>query len=265
VLDGFADPGLQGSDPGGLAFDNAGRLYGTAGGGGQFADGVTFLLGQVSVFNWYEIVAHAFAGGNDGDNPGGPLTFDASGNIYGTTMDGGPHSAGIVYKLMPNHSSFGWSETILYEFTGSSDGSQPNGVIFDTAGNLFGTTSGGGSTGEGTVFELTPNSDGGWSESVLHSFAGGSDGAAPQSQVTFDTGGNLYGTTLRGGSGGAGTAFQLTPSGGQWSETVLYSFCGGSDGGSPYGEVILDNAGNLYGTASAGGAYGSGVAFEISR
>jgi uncharacterized repeat protein (TIGR03803 family) len=262
----FSNVSQQGYYPSGLAFDPAGHLYGTTSGGGPAADGVAFLLGQVSVSGWYEIVAHYFTGGSgDGSGPTGALAFDNSGNVYGVTTDGGAHNNGTVYKLTPNHDSFGWSETVLYEFTGGNDGKFPNGVVLDAAGNLYGTTEEGGAGGLGTVFELTPNQNGTWTENVLHSFAGGSDGAAPQYAPTLDAVGDLYGTALRGGSGSAGIVYELTPSGGQWQENIVYSFTGGADGGSPYCGVVLDNSGNVYGTTYSGGAYNNGgVAFEIT-
>jgi uncharacterized repeat protein (TIGR03803 family) len=264
VIYGFTGPG---ENPSGLGFDNAGHLYGTTVEGGSSRDGIVFLLGQVSVSGWYAIVAHNFLGPpNDGDLPGGALAFDSSGNIYGVTGEGGSHDVGIVYKLTPNHNRFGWTETILYEFTGGSDGKFPNGVVLDAAGNLYGTTEEGGADGLGTVFELTPNQNGTWTENVLHSFAGGSDGATPLSWPTLDAAGNLDGTTNQGGPSNAGTVYKVTQSQGQWQESILYSFTGGADGGNPYSSVVLDSAGNIYGTAYHGGAYNNGgVAFEISR
>jgi uncharacterized repeat protein (TIGR03803 family) len=257
----------DGAYPSGLGFDGSGHLYVSNLEGGTGGDGLVFLLGQVSVLNWYEIVAHYFVGGSgDGSGPTGALAFDNSGNVYGVTTDGGAHNDGTVYKLTPNHSSFGWSETILYQFTGGNDGKFPNGVVLDAAGNLYGTTEEGGAGGLGTVFELTPNQNGTWTENVLHSFAGGSDGATPLSWPTLDAAGNLDGTTNQGGPSNAGTVYKVTQSQGQWQESILYSFTGGADGGNPYSSVVLDSAGNIYGTAYHGGAYNNGgVAFEISR
>ena len=149
-----------------------------------------------------------------------------------------------------------------------TDGAQPSaGVVFDATGDLYGTTAHGGVggvNGGGVVFRLAPNPDGSWTESVLHAFQGGNDGLNPVGGLTFDTAGNLYGTTQNGGAPGGGTIFKLTPSSrGGWTETVLYSFT--DSGYSPFGGVVLDTAGNLYGTTLYGGPYGDrgGVAFEF--
>ena len=155
---------------------------------------------------------------------------------------------------------------ILDQFNGT-DGADPIEAqfVFDAAGNLYGTTEAGGVYGYGTVFELTPNSDGSWTETVLYSFTGGTDGQGPFAGVIFDTIGNLYGTTTSGGEYGDGTVFTLTPnSGGGWTETVIYNFTGGNDGYEVVGGVTFDGAGNLYGTATQGGASGNGDVYELS-
>ncbi len=148
-------------------------------------------------------------------------------------------------------------ETVLYNFSANgTDGFLPwASLIFDRAGNLYGTTTWGGTYGYGTVFELTPNGSGGWTETVLYNFTFGTDGAIPYAGVIFDSAGNLYGTTFDGGTYGNGTVFELTPNGsGGWTETVLHSFSSGIDGANPYAGLILDRAGNLYGTTLDGGA-----------
>ncbi len=243
------------------------------------------------VQNGPEQVLYAFQGGNDGDYPSGGLIFDSSGNLYGTTQEGGGSTAcasdsdpcGTVFELSP--SSGGWTETILHTFQGGSDGSAPSsGLIFDHAGNLYGTASGGGGTGCGgagcgTVFELSPNGSGGWTETILYSFLGSPDGDGPQGLI-FDSSGNLYGATAYGGQYGCGpddenycgTVFELGPNGsGGWKETIIYSFpSGGSDGDFPNGGLIFDQSGNLYGTTEGGGLgsctsrLGCGTAFELS-
>ncbi len=163
---------------------------------------------------------------------------------------------------------------MLYSFAGGQDGAYPfSGVIFDQAGNLYSTTFSGGTAGEGTVFELTPNQDGSWTESVLHSFSGG-DGSNSVSSVILDTAGSLYGTTTSGGAADDGTVFKLTPNGdGSWTESVLHSFKGGTDGIYPtaHGSLIFDAAGNLYGATADGGqgscgvwAPGCGTIFELT-
>ena len=163
---------------------------------------------------WTETILYQFTGGSDGSNPGGNLTFDRAGNLYGTTPYGGAFGQGTVFKLTPSNG--GWTESVLHSFTGGSDGEQPNGgVILDEAGNLYGTTwEGGGSgcwgPGCGTVFQLTPSGSG-WKENILYSFQYGTDGGYPIGGLIFDPSGNLYGTTTSGGSGGGGTVFELSP------------------------------------------------------
>lgn len=257
-----------------IAFDHSGRLYGATVVAGQTGQdcpsgcGTAFFMGQLSISSWYHIVIHDFAGGSsDGRFPQGLLTFDAGNNIYGTTGAGGSANHGVVYMLTPNPSGPGWRETILHTFQGgSSDGANPiAGVVLDAAGNVYGTTSQGGSAGLGTVYRLTPQSNGTWTETVLYSFQGGNDASTPNSSLSFDSAGALYGTA-GGGAHGQGAIFKLKPSsGGQWTESVYYTFTGGLDGGQPYGGVSFDTPGNLYGTASVGGTNGQngGVAFQI--
>jgi uncharacterized repeat protein (TIGR03803 family) len=270
----------DGAFPGaGLIFDSAGNLYSTTSQGGTARDGTVFKLTPNSDRSWSESVLYSFAGGEDGAAPAGGLIFDQSGNLYGTTGLGGAHSSGAVFKLTPN-SEGGWNETILYSFcslSNCSDGVQPLGtLISDGAGNLYGTTFRGGDNNEGTVFKLTPNTDGSWTESVLYSFCSlkrCDDGAQPQAGLVFDGRGNLYGTTQQGGSKRGGVAFSLTPnSDGSWTEGVLHGFCSFaacSDGSAPAANLTLDAAGNLYGTAYYGGnakycAPGCGVVFELT-
>jgi uncharacterized repeat protein (TIGR03803 family) len=202
-------------------------------------------------------VVHNFTGGSDGGGPLNGFTSDGAGNLYGTTSSGGATNHGVVFRL--NEEGV---ETVLYNFKDGSDGAYPQGALIkDKAGNFYGTTLGGGSAGTGTVFGITPKG----AERVLYSFAGGTDGAAPQAGLAFDAAGNLYGTTTTGGANGTGTVFKLTVplKGGKWTETVLYSFGAAPDGTTPVAGVTFDKAGNLYGTASAGGAYGYGAVFEL--
>lgn len=262
--------GKDGAYPiGGVSFDRAGRLWGTTQYGGLYGNGVVYNLAPISAFRWYEIIAHAFAGGTDGAVPYSGLIFDGSGNAYGTTNQGGANGVGTVFKLTPNKTGFGWTETVLYSFKGricveSPDGAGPvAGLTFDSAGNLYGTTECGGVGGYGTIFTLTHNPDDTWTESVIYAFQGGNDGANPNTPVIFDGSGNLYGTTCCGGQLTDGTIYKLTPLSGSWGEMTLHTFSY-SDGAAP-GPVILDHAGNLYGTAFSGGPYGSygGVAYEF--
>jgi uncharacterized repeat protein (TIGR03803 family) len=214
-----------------------------------------------------EKVLYRFSG-SDGAGPQAGLTLDGSGNLYGTTVSGGAYGAGCVFELTPS-SNGTWTEKVIYSFAGftSADGALTfGGLVFDTKGNLYGATALGGTFSAGTVFQLTPQSNGTWAEKVLYSFTGGTDGSFSYSGVTLDGAGNLYGTTETGGTGGFGTVFELlSGSDGTWTEKTLHSFMGGNDGGNPYiGQLIFDNAGHLYGSAPVGGAHDYGVIFQLS-
>jgi uncharacterized repeat protein (TIGR03803 family) len=276
VIHNFIFNGKDGQAPNaGLIFDAAGNLYGTTADGGTGPCSISGAYsGCGTVFEltprsggWSETTLHNFdfnGLGKDGQTPLGRLVFDASGNLYGTTQEGGVYGLGTVFELMPK--SGGWAETILHNFgNGKDGGSQPvYGLIFDTAGNLYGTAAGG-ANGEGMVFELTPKS-GGWAETVLHSFNNdGADATDPEGSLVFDAAGNLYGTTFSGGSVGGGTVFQLTPvGGGIWTETILHNFGNGGDGANPGAAgLIFDASGNLYGTTLEGGTYDYGTVFEL--
>ncbi len=256
-------------------YDSKGNVYGTT------LDEITSLglLQRGSVYEvshdpgggWTESTLFTFQTPATGDTPNGVI-FDATkANLYGTTQDGGTSSAGTVFELSPNGTG-AWMETILWSFGATAtDGSSPEGgLVFDAAGNLYGTTNGGGAHSYGTVFELSPNGAGGWTEKVLYSFAGSSigDGSNPRAGLTFDTKGNLYGTTYSSGaSGGYGTVFELTPaSGGTWTEQVLHTFAiaGASDVGTPTGSLTLDTEGNVYGVGNSGGNHNSGAVYELS-
>jgi uncharacterized repeat protein (TIGR03803 family) len=287
--------GTAGNSPASnLIFDKAGNLYGTTFFGGDVKRGACYLSGCGVVFklapnadgSWTESVLYAFIGGNDGEHPDAGLIFDAEGNLYGTTFNGGgANNRGTVFKLSPNGDGT-WSESVLYSFCASgtcSDGGQPyGGLIFDAAGNLYGTAVvGANSAGNcntcGVVYELTPQAGGSWTESVLYAFTGGNDGSNPNASLIFDPAGNLYGTTAFGGAGscrdgvelGCGVVFELTPNGGgSWKENVLYSFAG-TDGAYPESPLIFDSKGNLYGTTAYGGyfrknQFGFGVVFELT-
>jgi uncharacterized repeat protein (TIGR03803 family) len=194
----------------GLLIDGAGNLYGTAPVGGTGGHGTVFQA-TLTNGNWVQTELHGFAGGSDGDFPGyGRLIFDKAGNLYGTTEQGGANANGAVFKLSPKNG--GWTETVVYSFTGDGDGGHPlSGLVFDRTGNLYGTTHQGGTSGYGTVFKLTPKSGDGWTERVLHSFVGGHDGAYPIAGVVLDNKGRLYGATPYGGKDNAGVVFVVEP------------------------------------------------------
>lgn len=254
---GGGDGGIPLSGP--LVLDHTGSVYGTASLGGDYGKGVVYKL-TPSGGTWTETVLYSFTGGADGQTPNGGVTFDNAGNLYGTAV-GGTYGCGTVYQLTPSES--GWTEGALHEFNpNGDDGCTPTAaLIIDQLGNLYGTTQAGGASNAGTVFEMTP-SDGDWAESVLYSFSG-TPGGGPVSSLSVDIAGNLFGTTLEGGVYGLGSVFRLTPSGGGWIYTDLHDFTNGGDGGYAYGNVILDNSGNLYGTAFEGGN-GAGVVWEIA-
>ena len=232
---------------------------------------------DVTVHCVTEAVLYSFQGGtSDGDQPYGGLVADNSGNLYGTTAEGGVGgctlygstvSCGTVFKLTPG-SGGTYTESVLHYFQGgASDGSYPlAGLIIDASGNLYGTTEFGGADSVGTVFKLTKGSAGSYTESVLHSFQYAvPDGEQPIAGLIMDGSGNLYGTTLSGGTHGYGTVFKLTPGGGgSYTESVLYSFQGGtSDGDVPNGGLITDGSGNLYGTTLQGGSGGCTASASI--
>jgi len=256
----------------GLLRDSLGKLYGTTYGGGDtscdsIGCGTIFSLNATGK----ETVLYKFKGSPDGQFPTEqPLVEDPSGSLYGTTNQGGDYGVGSIFKI-----DKAGNETILYSFTGESDGCYPDGVILDRSGNLYGVASSCGGSGYGVAFELDASGD----FTILHAFEGGGDGANPGSTLAFDPKGNLYGTTANGGSGacggtGCGTVFELSlQSGGGWSESVLYAFCSLSsctDGEEPaFGPPAIDTSGNIYGTTYFGGAGGGcrpsgcGVVFKL--
>lgn len=218
-------------------------------------------------------ILHSFGSSQDGANSRAGLIRDSVGNLYGTTWGGGAHAAGSVFELSPVTGG-GWNETVLYSFAaGPSDGANPTaGLVRDGLGNLYGTTNLGGTSGAGTVFKLSP-SGGGWTETVLYSFTGGTDGGYPFYGSLVLAGGYLYGTTYIGGdpscingSRGCGVVFRVKASGGH--ESVLHSFTynppGSNDGAYPFGGLVRDSAGNLYGVTNGGSTSGDGIVFELS-
>jgi len=222
-----------------------------------------------------EKVLYAFKGGNDGTAPVGALVADASGNLYGVTLSGGINGTGTVFQLAPSGKS--WKETVLHTFGSGNDGAEPYNLTLGDAGKIYGTTVAGGgaqqlcSEGCGTVFALTRDAQGKWSEKVIHRFKPEQgDGAGPYGALILDASGTLYGTTSQGGTGscngGCGTVFEMTSGKGkQWTEQVLYSFAGGGDGSWLYGGLLMNAKGDtMYGTTGEGGQYGNGTIFQIA-
>ncbi len=293
VIHSFTN-GADGRDPfAGLSMDRAGNLYGTAARGGITncdggnGCGTVFKLANHHG-NWIFSTLHEF-NGQDGAEPWARVIVGSDGNLYGTTTAGGNNElcnsffggCGVVFKLSPPASicrstSCPWNETLLYDFSGN-DGAFPyNEVVFDQVGNLYGTTEMGGPSspcgydflGCGNVFELSP-AQGSWTENVLYNFqSNGTDGVEPMSNLIFDAAGNLYGATTSGGTTNGGTIFKLSPSGGGWTESVLFGQFDVNNGTGelPWGGVIFDPAGNLHGTTSYGSYYGNtaGTVFEMT-
>ena len=274
VLHSFIGKG-GGDDPhGGVSLDKAGNVYGTTFYGGFFdaapcaghGCGIAFKLNSAG----QQTVIYSFQGRGSGDAPTAGLVRDAQGNLYGDTFEGGdvnhcepPSGCGTVFKI-----NTAGHETVVHKFEGGEDGMYPEStLILDAAGNLYGTTNGGGTGGQGIVFKIDPTG----AETVLHAFAGRLDGSVSGGLVE-DAQGNLYGSTEFGGTAklcggsGCGIVYKISPSG---QETILYNFSGGADGSEAGNSLVLDSEGNLYGTTGGGGdlscdkPFGCGVIFEI--
>ncbi len=261
--------------PNGLVFGGKGNLYGLAYDGGRcrtdetgtYCYGAAFRLKQSSAGTWSEKVLYRFDGTTG--SPAGPV-LDQAGNIYGTAP-GGAFGFGAVFRLQPPSGGRGiWSESSIYDFQGGGDGAFPlPGLIFDPSGNLYSASLGPG-YGYSNVFELTPNHDGSWAQSVLYNFRNVARGYVPEVGPVLGRDGNLYGTTVEGGSSDRGAVYALSPpqQGHKfWQERVLHSFAGGSDGFAPFGGLNFGKAGALYGTTAAGGTTGCGngcgVVFKV--
>ena len=255
------------SPDGALVRDRAGNFYGTTDAGGASNRGTVFRLSRAGS-GWILTTLYSLQGQNDGCYPFASVVFGPDGALYGTTDECGQHGHGIVYRVRPSPASCRsalcpWEETVLYNFTGSTDGGNPGGgnLVFDQAGNLYGTTESGG-YGEGVVFKLTP-SNGSWTESVLWAFRNTLQGFNPYSGLNFDNAGNLYGTTLNGGSGdSSGVVYKLSNRGSGWFEFVVSpvefsatATCGG---------VVMDGHGNLFGTSGCDSLGRPGGVFELT-
>jgi uncharacterized repeat protein (TIGR03803 family) len=236
-----------------LTRDPAGNFYSTTASGGVYGRGVVFKLAPDGTY----AVLHSFAGGhNDGNNPYGGVVRDAEGNLYGTLSTGGPYRYGLVYKLAPDG-----RYTVLHAFGLPGDGAGPfyGTLIRDAAGNLYGATPNGGAYSSGTIFKIAPDR----TETVLYSLRGGQDGRNPNTGLAMDALGNLYGPAHGGGVQDFGVIFKLAPDG---TYSVLHAFAGGSDGGYPYGTLVVSPSGTLFGTTSGGtGGSDAGTVFKIKN
>jgi len=286
ILHNFGAPGDGWYPNAGVIMDSKGNLYGTTNVGGingacnadgfaGYGCGVVYQLTPAGGGNWNETVLYEFTGGADGGFPNAPVTLDKSGNLYGATANWGTGTGcidgcGTIFKLSSGRG--GWTETTIYTFTGYADGGNPvTGLIFDPAGNLYGTAQGG-SAYYGSVFQLKP-ANGQWTLNTLYTFTGGADGGNPIASLV-GRGTTLYGTTTGGGTGSGcglfgdypcGVIYSLTPGKGGWKENVLYSFTGGNDGGEPQTSLIFAPNGKIYGGAALiGGAHGLGTVYEIT-
>jgi uncharacterized repeat protein (TIGR03803 family) len=303
VLYSFTGPNDYSGDTGypmaGLVMDKSGNLYGTTFGNTGYGDlGTVFELSPPAASGqaWTKTTVYSFMGGADGQNPRAGLYLSDAGDLYGSTSTGAPYNGGTVFKLTPPSGTGGsWTETVLYAFGGGDDGANPAAVVFDTKGNIYGTTSQGGGfsvggdvynntwSGGGTIFKLTPAGKGKlWTETQLFAFppcdiygeaSGGYCGTSdlPMAKLIFDAQGNLYGTSEFGlfynpfcyrVCPGPGTVFQLAPPttvGGAWTQNILYAFDATTtaDGELPLGKLVFDTAGNLYGTTAGGCAVGN--------
>jgi uncharacterized repeat protein (TIGR03803 family) len=255
-----------------LVTDAAGNLYGNTVQGGDFNSGTVFKLTKTPA-GWSEAVLYSFTSGADGGQAYGGVTLDAAGNIYGTTVVGGQFGAcpedgcGVVWKLTNNGGSY--SQSVIHYFQGGmEDGYGPGGPLsFDAQGRLYGMTPGGGEFGLGTIFQLTPTLAGPWDEVIIHDFSGGEDGGgASKARLLIEGNGDIYGVATVGGLYGVGTVFRLSPAaGGGFDYATLYAFQGAPDGVFPYGGVIRDAAGDLYGTTYYGGTQDVGVVYRLTE
>jgi uncharacterized repeat protein (TIGR03803 family) len=272
ILYAFPPTGVHGNSPyPGVIFDNSGNLYGTTFYGGAYGGstygpgGTVFELIRQPGGGWTEKLLHSFGNGTDGYFPYGGLILDSAGNLYGTTTQGGSFSKGTVFELS-RQSNGQWKEKILYNFGSQAhDGQSPyTSLVFDSVGNLYGTTTAGGLDANGTAFELKPQAGGGrWKETVLLNFEG-SNGSSPESALLFDSFGSLYGSTFSGGLYEGGSVYELVPrSDGTWQQSFVHDFGNGSDGNGVRGNLRFDASGNLFGTTQGGGTSGEGTVWEI--
>jgi uncharacterized repeat protein (TIGR03803 family) len=257
----YSFSGSDGSTPlGAVVVDGSGNLYGTTNAGGAYGLGTVFELSP-SGSGFVETVLHSFSGPPDGANPQDPLIADASGTLFGTTSAGGTANFGTAFALVPGPS--GYSENVLYSFQGGNDGQAPVGrLLEDSSGNLFGSTDGGGPSGAGTVFRLSPQGSG-YAESVLFAFDL-RNGLYPLAGLIEDASGNLFGTTFFDGQTNRGNVFELS-AGSAYSFTSIDGFTKKHDeGANPHGDLLFGPKGVIYTTTESGGKYGSGTIIKLT-
>ena len=250
-----------------LETDSAGNIYGTTVLGGDFGGGTVFQL-RPTPDGWVHTVLYSFTGGADGGEPYKGVTLDREGSLYGTAVTGGSGNCeggcGVVYKLTKSGQT--WSQTVIHAFTGGNDGSGPGArVTVDQSGNVYGMTPTGGAYGLGTIYKIHGATHGDWAFSVIHTFTGGADGATGSAGRMVLRRGRLYGAATAGGTYGSGVVFELAKTGvGEWDFRALYSFQGQPDGSFPYGALLFDASGNIYGTTYYGGTNGIGAVYKLS-
>jgi len=259
--DGIIHDFQSGGSPSGVTLDKQGSLYGTTPRGGDDDNGLVYKLSR-TVQDWMYAVLYNFTGDSSGQQPGGVIV-GPDGALYGTAGGGTQNCngyCGVVYRLRPSPVACpavfcSWNQTVLYRFTASPDGFYPNGnLVFDQAGNLYGTTEGGGAYGLGAVYELSP-SNGGWTEKVIYSFGPDTTGGYIPNSLLVGHDGNLYGTTSYGGDPNCtyntcGVVFQLAPAGDQWTERILHTFENSQSDGAKPQNLVQDSSGNLYGIST---------------
>ena len=250
-----------------LETDSAGNIYGTTVLGGEFGGGTVFQLSPTPN-DWVHTVLYSFTGGADGGEPYKGVTLDREGNLYGTAVTGGSGNCeggcGVVYKL--SNTGKTWTQTVIHAFTGGDDGSGPGArVTVDSAGNIYGMTPTGGAYGLGTIYKIRQAPGGAWTFKVIHAFTGGTDGATGSAGRMILRHGHVYGAATAGGDYGSGVVFELRPRGaGEWDFKTIYAFRGQPDGSFPYGALLFDRSGNIYGTTYYGGANGIGAVYKLS-
>jgi uncharacterized repeat protein (TIGR03803 family) len=253
-----------------LTFDAKGNIYGTTQAGGTNGTGTVYELSPKSGGGWKEKVLYSFsAAGADGADPSAGMTIAADGTMYSTTPDGGAFGAGTVFSL--RKTSTGWKQTVIQNLNGSSNGGYPyEGLMMDAAGNLYGAAPTGGASGQGVIYRLSRTKKG-WADKVLHSFtnANGDGSGLYWIDLISDTSGNIYGATSFGGTNGTGMVWELVYSETKksYSESILYEFgaSGSGDGNNPYGGLAMDSAGNLYGTTLYGGTSNIGTSYKLTK